>query len=214
MNEDSIGDDVDDDEMIEEDSDENVNILDDVLVFDELNSVDIFELLDVLDDVLVVDTQVVHAAAEPVNWISVVPPLVVKVRSADPTPATLGDHVTETVVVAPAAIVAPLAGKFEETKSFPTTVELPGTTTTNGEPGTLGLVYANEVNAKAPAPSFVIVKVLVTLCPTVEVPKSSVYGLTTGNPPEATTFPESDTVVVNPRESTMLNAAPSVPGTT
>lgn len=166
-----------DDELDETFVDELDEILDDVLIFDELDSVDeleIFELLDVLDDVLVVDTQVVHAAAEPVNWISVVPPLVVKVRSAEPTPATLGDHVTEIVVVAPAAIVAPLAGKFEETKSFPTIVELPGTTATGSEPATLGLVYANEVNVKAPAPSFVMVKVLVTLCPTVEVPKSSV----------------------------------------
>jgi hypothetical protein len=73
------------------------------------------------------------------------------------------------VSVAPAAIVALLAGKFGDEKSFPTIVVGPGTTGVEGPLATLGSDQANEVKVKTPAPSFLTVKVEATVWPTVEL---------------------------------------------
>jgi hypothetical protein len=77
------------------------------------------------DDVVEVEHDTVHADALPTSMTSCQPPFDQKVRIEAEDPVTEGLNVSGIVMLPPAAMVAPLAGKLVAVKALPTTVELP-----------------------------------------------------------------------------------------
>ena len=80
------------------------------------------ELLVALDRV---EHDTVHADAVPTNMTSCQPPFDQKVSIEEEDPATVGEKVSEIVVLPAAGIVAPLAGNPVAVNALPTTTGLP-----------------------------------------------------------------------------------------
>jgi hypothetical protein len=112
--------------VTEEELDEELETIELLVVLvteEELDEeLETIELLVVLDRV---EHDTVHADAVPTNMTSCQPPFDQKVSIEEEDPATVGEKVSEIVVLPAAGIVAPLAGNPVAVNALPTTTGLP-----------------------------------------------------------------------------------------
>ena len=110
------------DGLVDKELEETTELL--VLVTDEEldEELETIELLVALDRV---EHDTVHADAVPTNMTSCQPPFDQKVSIEEEDPATVGEKVSEIVVLPAAGIVAPLAGNPVAVNALPTTTGLP-----------------------------------------------------------------------------------------